>query len=88
MIDLIGQPRIEVSKGIVREGREVKNCVETREVAALDVAKIFVQGGDVVDFADETIVSKKIAVQTHNLVGSLAQQPRQDRADVSMMASH
>jgi hypothetical protein len=66
----------------------VKNGVETGEVAALDIAKIFVQGGDVVDFTNEPIVSEKIAVQAHNLMGGLAQQLHQNRADVSMMASH
>ena len=73
VVDVIGQPRVQVPERVVGERGEVQDGLEAPQIVGFDVAKISDNTWDVCNLAHEAIVRKKITIQTHNCISSRAE---------------
>src|SRR5262249_28139961 len=88
MIDLVGEPRLEITQRIVGQRRKMQYRVKAGQIASFDVSRVLADGWNFVDLAAGRVGAARIeiAVQAHDLVARTDEHWRHYRANVTQMA--
>src|SRR6185295_14559654 len=86
VVDLVGEPHVEVAQGIVREGGEMHDGVEAFEVGGPDGTHVLLEGADRLRPGPEGRSPVEVGVEADDLVAGPDQEGRHDGPDVAPAA--
>ncbi len=87
VVDLVGQPRIQIAERIIRQRRQMDHGVEAGEISLRQVANVFANFRDRGRRSAEVATREPVGVHAHHVVTRLAKHGGGNGADITFMSS-
>jgi hypothetical protein len=88
VVDVVGDVRVEISHGVVRQTAQVDDGVEPLHVAGPQISQVLADAGDVGDTDPEGALLEQVAVQPDQVVPGGLQHRHHHTADIATMPGH
>ena len=85
MIDVVGQPRIQVSQRVVGQRRQVYDGLKSIQIPRGEITQIFADLGNVGDSLTEVTAGEKAGIETDYVVPRGLQHRSSHCADITLM---
>ena len=85
MVHLVCEGRIQITHGVVRDGCEMNDCIETTKVLHLDVPHVDEPRRDLVLFLSQRASIEQTRVESGNLVTGVPDEGGEHASDVTVV---